>query len=157
MMYQVRGNKKYGMEKNIILLGYRTDISELCEIADCFIHMAFHEGLSVALLEAMASGLPVIGSDVRGVKDLVVHNKGGICVNPKSSDEMHRAIRKMVSDRGFREKCTGFNLVKVKKYCIENIDEMMQKQYANACSGGGAYPSTDQKDKEEKRNEDIRG
>lgn len=131
-----RSIKKYGMEKNIILLGYRTDISELCEIADCFIHMAFHEGLSVALLEAMASGLPVIGSDVRGVKDLVVHNKGGICVNPKSSDEMHRAIRKMVSDRGFREKCTGFNLVKVKKYCIENIDEMMQKQYANACSGG---------------------
>jgi len=81
------------------LLDYRTDIDELCEMADCFIHTAFQEGLSVALLEAMASGLPVIGSDVRGARDLVVHGKGGICVRPKSVAEVKNAIQRMYSDK----------------------------------------------------------
>lgn len=118
------------MQENIKLLDYRTDIDELCEIADCFIHTAFHEGLSVALLEAMASGLPVIGSDVRGVRDLVEHGKGGICVNPKSVDEVKNAIQKMYYNKSFRDSCGYFNMKEVKQYCIKNVDKIMQKNYA---------------------------
>lgn len=122
--------KSYNMQENIKLLDYRTDIDELCEIADCFIHTAFHEGLSVALLEAMASGLPVIGSDVRGVRDLVEHGKGGICVNPKSVDEVKNAIQKMYYNKSFRDSCGYFNMKEVKQYCIKNVDKIMQKNYA---------------------------
>ena len=97
--------KSYGLEQNVKLLGYRTDIDELCQIADCFVHTAFHEGLSVALLEAMASGLPIIASNVRGVKDLVKQDQGGICINPTSVNEMSAATQKLFTNKDFREKC----------------------------------------------------
>lgn len=53
------------------LLGYRNDISELCECADLFVFPSFQEGLPVALMEAIASKVPVICSDIRGNSDLV--------------------------------------------------------------------------------------
>lgn len=119
----------YGLADNIILLGYRTDIDELCEIADCFVHTAFHEGLSVALLEAMASGRPVIGSDVRGVKDLIEYGKGGLLVTPRSDRQMQDAILEMYSDKCFREKCGVYNFSAVKKYSIENTEKIMSDIY----------------------------
>lgn len=121
--------ESYGLQSNIKLLGYRTDIDELCGIADCFVHTAFQEGLSVALLEAMASGLPIIGSDVRGVRDLVAHNQGGFCVNPKAADEVQNAIRRMYEDESVRTVYGFYNTETVKKYCIENINEIIKKEY----------------------------
>lgn len=121
--------REYKLQEHIKILGYRRDIDELCKIADCFIHMAYHEGLSVALLEAMASGLPIIGSDVRGINDLVDDNKGGICVNSQSVDEVQRAIQRMYRDKEFRKQCSGYNSEAVKKYRIEYIDGIMEKEY----------------------------
>lgn len=123
--------KSYDLQENIKLLGYRTDIDELCEIADCFVHTAFHEGLSVALLEAMASGLPIIGSDVRGVRDLVEHKKGGICVNPESINEMQDAIQTLCLDKGFRDKCGFHNYMQMKSCNTENIKELIRNGYRN--------------------------
>lgn len=127
--------RKYELQEHIKLLGYRRDIDELCEIADCFIHTAYHEGLSVALLEAMASGLPIIGSDVRGINDLVENNKGGICINPQSIDEVQKAIQRMYQDKEFREECGRYNFEAVKKYCIEKIEEIMDKEYKTFVQG----------------------
>lgn len=74
--------KKLGMEKQIYLMGYREDIIEFYKIADIFILPSFREGLSVALMEAMACGLPVICSGIRGNRDLIIDGKGGYLVNP---------------------------------------------------------------------------
>ena len=121
--------KSYGLEQNVKLLGYRTDIDELCQIADCFVHTAFHEGLSVALLEAMASGLPIIASNVRGVKDLVKQDQGGICINPTSVNEMSAATQKLFTNKDFREKCGFYNSITVKKYSIDNVSQLMKTIY----------------------------
>lgn len=126
--------KSYGMENNIKLLGYRSDIDELCSISDCFVHTAFHEGLSVALLEAMASGLPVVGSDVRGVRDLVECKRGGLLIKPKSIEELKIAIEKMHNDKTFRQKCGQYNVDVVKKYYFKNIDKIMENVYQNIIS-----------------------
>ncbi len=127
--------KSYGLQDHIKLLGYRTDIDELCEIADCFVHTAFHEGLSVALLEAMASKLPIIASDARGIRDLVINNKGGLYINPKSVDEVQNAIQAMYSDKDFRNKCGFYNFTNVKKYSIENINKIMDDKYKTFVQG----------------------
>lgn len=128
--------KKYGLEGNIRLLGYRTDIDELCGIADCFVHTAFHEGLSVALLEAMAACLPVIGSDVRGVRDLVENAKGGVLVDPKSVREVQDAIQAICSDDALRQECGSHNRMAVKKYGAGNIREIMIDEYGTLVRGG---------------------
>lgn len=67
---------------NLHLLGYRTDIAELLKIADVFAFPSYREGLSVALMEAMASGLPLIASKIRGNVDLVKDGINGYLVEP---------------------------------------------------------------------------
>lgn len=62
---------RLGMDSQIYLLGFRTDVIELLKASDCFVFPSLREGLPVALMEAISAGLPVICSDVRGNIDLV--------------------------------------------------------------------------------------
>lgn len=70
------------LEKNVKLLGYRSDIPNIEQIADIFAFPSFREGLPVSLMEAMASGLPVIASKIRGNVDLVKDGINGYLVEP---------------------------------------------------------------------------
>jgi len=60
-----------GMKDRVKLLGYRTDINELLKITDLFVFPSKREGLPVSLIEAMASGVNCIASDIRGNVDLL--------------------------------------------------------------------------------------
>lgn len=60
-----------GIGERVQLLGYRQDISELCQAADMFVLSSHYEGLSVALMEAIACELPVVCSHIRGNEDLI--------------------------------------------------------------------------------------
>ena len=98
---------KHGLSNKVKLLGYREDTAGLYKAADVFLFPSYQEGLSAALMEAMASGLPVAVSRIRGNTDLV-DDKGGIMfevgAEPKSihdetvSDEnIQAAIHKLMS------------------------------------------------------------
>jgi len=63
--------KELGVSGRVKLLGYRSDCEKLYKTADLYIHPSFREGLPVAPMEAMASGLYTIVSDIRGCEDLV--------------------------------------------------------------------------------------
>lgn len=60
-----------GVGERVHLLGYRNDTAELYAAADLYVHPSLREGLPVALMEAIASKIPVICSDIRGNRDLV--------------------------------------------------------------------------------------
>ena len=120
---------KNGMSDNIKLLGYRTNISELCEIADCFVHPSVREGLGIAPLEAMACGLPLISADINGIKDYTEDGVTGCCVNPHSIEEMKNAILEMYEDKAFRDECGKNNVRAVKAFSIENTGNIMRNLY----------------------------
>lgn len=63
--------QELGVSDVVTFLGYREDMIELYQIADIFLFPSYQEGLPMALLEAMANGLPVICSDIRGSRDLM--------------------------------------------------------------------------------------
>ncbi len=63
--------RSYKIEDRIKFPGYRDDMMEIYPIADIFLFPSYQEGLPMALLEAMGSGLPVIASDIRGTRDLL--------------------------------------------------------------------------------------
>ncbi len=73
------------------LLSYRTDVMELYQSADVFVFPSIREGLSVSLMESMASGLPVVCSRIRGNVDLI-GEKNGFLFSPYSVDECKTAI-----------------------------------------------------------------
>lgn len=77
-MWSWRGGKKLKnlvtdlqLNDQVLFLGYRKDVFEIYRIADIFVFPSIREGMPVALMEAMASNLPVICSNIRGNRELI--------------------------------------------------------------------------------------
>lgn len=87
--------KEHGLEEHIRFVGFRNDLHEILQTSDCFVLSSFREGLSVALMEAMAEGLPVVCSRIRGNVDLIKDGKGGILISPPKRDEYIKAFEKL--------------------------------------------------------------
>lgn len=114
---------KQGMSDRIKLLGYRSDISELLVAADLFVFPSYREGLSVSLMEAMASGLPCCVSKIRGNIDLI-DKKGGNMFNPKNVKECKNAILALLES-----KIGAYNKEKVKQFSVERVLSFMDRIY----------------------------
>ena len=70
--------RELGISDHVNFLGYRTDARELYKASDLFLFVTLREGLSVALMEAMSSGMPIICAEIRGNTDLVDNNISGV-------------------------------------------------------------------------------
>ena len=122
--------KRLNMSNKVLFLGYRQDIKDILSITDCFVFPSLQEGLPVALMEAMAVGLPIICSKVRGNIDLIENFKGGFLVRAKSSREYASAINKIVLDKKLRKDMGAYNKNIIKKYSIESINKKMKDIYS---------------------------
>lgn len=123
--------RETGMEERVTLLGFRRDVAALCGAADVFVFPSFREGLSVAMLEAMASGLPAVCSRIRGNTDLIEENKGGFLFDPYQSEDARRALEKMLASPD-RDKMGAFNREKVKLFGKERVREELKAIYNDA-------------------------
>lgn len=90
--------KSLGLERNIHFLGTRKDVPELLAASDYFILPSLWEGLSMALVEAMASQIPVIATDVSGTKQVIIPGETGILVPPGNAQQLANAMRQIISD-----------------------------------------------------------
>lgn len=81
----------------LFLAGHRRDIPEVNACADIAVIPSIREGFGMAGVEAMASGVPVIGSDVQGIREYVIPEKTGYLCDPDSAEEFAEAIEKLVS------------------------------------------------------------
>lgn len=121
---------KLGLEEQVKLLGYRRDISEISKVSDIFTFPSFREGLSVALMEAMAIGIPVICSDIRGNKDLIENNKGGYLVKPDDIDGFAYSINKLIKNETLRKKMGECNKIRIMNFDISNVKKDMGNIYS---------------------------
>jgi len=120
--------KEFGISDQLHLLGFRTDVKELFKMADFFAHPSFREGLSVAVMEAMANGLPIICTEIRGNTDLIVDNKGGYFFKPAEQDTAYRAL-KNVMESPDRKSMGLYNLKKAKGLDVKAVLEVMRRIY----------------------------
>lgn len=88
-----------GIEKQVIFAGYRSNVNELLHIADAFALPSLQEGLSVALMEAMAAGLPVVCSKIRGNVDLIEDCKGGFLYDVYDEKGFAEGIKMLYDSR----------------------------------------------------------
>jgi glycosyltransferase involved in cell wall biosynthesis len=84
---------KYGIEKQVDFTGYVASAAEYLALSDVYISSAHREGLSLSALEAMAARLPVIATDVGGVRDLAQGN--GILINDNDEDGLYTAMKEL--------------------------------------------------------------
>jgi glycosyltransferase involved in cell wall biosynthesis len=90
--------RKKGLDKCVQFLGFRTDIQALLKDFDLFVLPSLSEGLSSAIMEAMASSLPVIASKVGGIPELVQHGDNGLLVPPGDPESLARAIMQLMEN-----------------------------------------------------------
>ncbi len=115
------------IDDRVKLIGFRTDISELCQSADVFVLPSYQEGLSVALMEAMASGKPIVCSKIRGNVDLVDEKKGGVMFMPNDVFGCKKALLS-VQNMNFKEMGL-YNKKKIQIFSIEHVKRKMEKIY----------------------------
>ena len=91
-----------GISDHVHFLGYRTDAPELYRCCDLFVFMTFREGLSVALMEAMSSAMPIICTKIRGNTDLIEDGVSGLfCRN--SPEALAQMLPEVYADPEKRE------------------------------------------------------
>ena len=125
---------------HVHFLGYRNDISEICNCADLFVFMSHQEGLPVALMEAMACGLPAVCSNIRGNTDLIEDGVTGLLAN-NTPEEVAESISEMKNDAALRNRVASAALQKIKQFDLSSVEDEMSKIYGGggkkSCPAGG--------------------
>jgi glycosyltransferase involved in cell wall biosynthesis len=86
------------------LLGHRDNVADLYGAMDLFVHPSHREGFPRSPMEAAASGLPVITTDVRGCRETVIHGETGLLVPPKDAAALASAISTLLADGAARDR-----------------------------------------------------
>lgn len=108
------------LAERVLLLGYRTDIPQVLQAMDVFCLTSLREGLPIGLIEAMATGLPVVGTNVEGICDVITPNVDGILVELGDVTALANALVGLVRDQGRRDRLGRMGREKgVKKYSLQ--------------------------------------
>lgn len=114
-----------GLQNQIHFLGFRNDIKDLLFASDCFLFSSLQEGLPRSTMEAMASGLPCIVSDIRGNRDLIENNKGGILIKPTDSNGFADAIKTIIANPSMAHAMSEWNLNRIKDFDINIVKQQL--------------------------------
>lgn len=117
------------LDKRVIFAGFRKDIKEIEAMSDIFLFPSHQEGLSVALMESMAAGLPVVCSDIRGNSDLIEHGKGGYLINHIDIEGFGHALNTLIENKDLRIDMGKYNSEIIDKYSLKNAVLNMEKIY----------------------------
>lgn len=121
--------KLVGVEKNVELLGYRKDVPNLMELSDVAVSSSRQEGLPVNVMEAMATGLPLVVSNCRGNMDLVEDGVNGYVIELDDLKGFVNSIEKLYVNENLRKEFGDKSIELVKKYSLENVIQEMELIY----------------------------
>ncbi len=130
--YLVNLAKQLGLINRVKLLGFRNDIAELCKASNIFAFPSKREGLGIAALEAMASGLPIVTSNIHGIVDYSINGETGYNCKSDDINGFAEAIQKLMENEELRFSMGLRNMEIVKKFDKENVKNKMKQIYKNA-------------------------
>jgi glycosyltransferase involved in cell wall biosynthesis len=104
-------------------------ISAYLSASDIFILPSLSEGFPMAILEAMACGLPIVTTRVRGLPEIVMEGVNGFIVDPKNPDQLASRIKFLIQDSILREEMSRNNKEMIKMYTLQNITKGLEAVY----------------------------
>lgn len=93
---------KNDLHPAVSLLGSCSNVPEILQSLDIFCLTSYQEGLPISLIEAMATSLPVVGTRVPGIQDVILHEKNGYLVELNNVEELVTALKKLIEDPSLR-------------------------------------------------------
>ena len=125
--------EQLGVADRVRFLGYRSDVQEICNCSDLFVFMSWQEGLPVALMEAMACGLPVVCSRIRGNTDLIEDGVSGRIVDFEP-EAIAGAIKQLLNEPETRAAYAKAARAHLEMFELESVKSQVRKIYEDVVS-----------------------
>lgn len=122
--------KKHNLEKKIILHGVQKNIAQFLKGANLFLSPSEKEILPVSFLEALAAGLPIIGTSVGGVPEILgKSNEWGIIINPRNESEIIESTKKFILSKELCNEYKNKSLERALFFDIHRIAKLYMEEY----------------------------
>lgn len=122
-----------GAAYKVHFLGFRKDIKELLKMSDIFLFTTLQEGMPRSLMEAMASGLPCIASNIRGNVDLIEDNIGGFLLSPNDVNGFSEKLDLLAENIEMRRAMSQANLKRIGMFDTKIVEKKMNNIYKEMC------------------------
>ncbi|MFI3805994.1 glycosyltransferase family 4 protein [Vagococcus fluvialis] len=126
---------EYELSEKVELVGYSDSVEKYYKNASLFLFPSKREGLGLASLEAMASGLPLVNTNVGGMKDYTINGVTGfVFSDPENYEQIAKAIEKIYRlNNDEIQQISKNNTEIASKYSIEIVHELMKEIYLKCC------------------------
>ncbi|MFH1662131.1 MAG: glycosyltransferase family 4 protein [Candidatus Falkowbacteria bacterium] len=111
------------LKSRVLLTGRIDNASELLKVFDVFACSSVKEGFPYAILEAMQAGLPIVSTNVGGIKDMIENNVDGLLVEPKNPHKLAEKIKSIITGKW------NYQINKKIKFSLEKMIEETKKIY----------------------------
>ncbi|MCW5886761.1 MAG: glycosyltransferase [Anaerolineales bacterium] len=112
-----------GIASRVHFVGVRSDVAQWLSVADVFVQPSLWEGMSLALLEAMFAGLPIVATRIPATAEVLAHENTGLLVDPEQPQAMAQALDRIAADAALRQRLG------------QQAQRVAQQQYTAAAMG----------------------
>lgn len=128
--------RNLGIGEAVHLLGMRSDVPELLPGLDVFVLSSLHEGLAIAVIEAMAAGVPVVATGVGGIPQLIAGPEHGVLVPARDERGLAAAMAGLASDPGERRRLAAGGTARAAEFSIQPAADALAAHYRELCGPG---------------------
>ncbi|WP_347860490.1 N-acetyl-alpha-D-glucosaminyl L-malate synthase BshA [Salimicrobium sp. PL1-032A] len=122
--------KHFGLEKDVLFVGKQEHVQELYSIADVKLLLSEKESFGLVLLEAMACGVPCIGTNIGGIPEVIENGRNGYIVEPGAPEQVKERAVQMLKDNGHHEQMKRQAMKTVsEKFSAERIVQQYEDLY----------------------------
>ena len=127
--------ERQGMDY-VLFTGYTKDVADWCRMADVLVMPSLQEGLPMAMIEAIATGLPVVASDIRGHRDVIADCVNGFLFAPDDRAGFSRAIFALYNNPALRADMGQRNVMLARRYGVGAALDGMAGVYGDLIADG---------------------
>lgn len=120
---------KHNLQQHFMILGGSpySEMPKYMSVADVFVLPSISEGLGLVILEALATGVPVVASRVGGIPDILIHEYNGLLVEPRDVEGLAEAIMKILSNDKFKKQLIEGGLATIRRIKENEIEKLLSK------------------------------
>jgi glycosyltransferase involved in cell wall biosynthesis len=134
--------RDHHLERHVFLAGFRADVLELVKGFDVFATSPIHEGMCLALVDAMAAGKPAVCTRAGGIPEVMVDGETGFLVEPRDHETMAERIVRLLKDEGLRRAMGAAALARAReRFTVERMAAEIEAVYQKFLPAPARIPS----------------
>lgn len=122
-----------GLDTHVSFLGYREDVPALLASADVFVLPSYREGTPRVITEALASGVPVVSTNIAGIPDQVADGVNGYLVTPGDIDALVDRLSRLADDVEHRGSLAAKTRIDIERFDIDHVQQQYRDLYRRLC------------------------